>query len=180
MQKEFYVEQLVKRKKTAKNYLIRVLAIAVAVALAATSWLISPQYCYIITAVAVVAAYFLYKAQNVEYEYTFFNGDFVVYRIIDQRKRTKLLSTNMAKVQVMAPCMPAYDHIRERFSFVRTVDYSESASASCRWFVVFSGSDTGKTVCAILQPSDRMYEAFSAYLKDKIRTEHGTTQVSQS
>lgn len=165
---DVFVEQLVKHKLRPKNILIKVLAIVVAVIITLTIWLIVPTYSYIIFTAAVLLAYVVFRSQDYEFEYIFTNGDLDVDRIVSQRRRKRVMSTDCRSINVMAPYTPENEHLTKKYDIVRTVDYSSAPKAEGRWFFIFTGG-SGAQVMVIFEPGKRLLEAMKHELKDKVK-----------
>lgn len=165
---DVFVEQLVKHKLRLKNIVIKILAILLGVVVTLTAWLITPTYSYILFTAAWILAYFIFRSQDYEFEYTFTNGEIDVDRIVAQRQRKRVLSTNCRAIDLMAPYDEAHKHLADNYVLVRTVDYSSSPKAEGRWFFIFTGT-SGVKVMVIIEPTRRMLEAFLGELKDKVR-----------
>ena len=168
MYNDVFVEQLVKHKLRPKNILIKVLAIVVAVIITLTIWLIVPTYSYIIFTAAVLLAYVVFRSQDYEFEYIFTNGDLDVDRIVSQRRRKRVMSTDCRSINVMAPYTPENEYLTKKYDIVRTVDYSSSPKAEGRWFFIFTGG-SGAQVMVIFEPGKRLLEAMKHELKDKVK-----------
>lgn len=165
---DVFVEQLVKHKPRFRNIAIKVLAILFGLAITLTAWLITPTYSYILFTAAWILAYIIFKTQDYEFEYAFTNGDLDVDRIVAQRKRKRILSTNCQAIQLMAPCDEQHAHLADNYVLARTVDYTSAKNAPGCWYFVFKGT-SGAMVKVLFEPSARLLEAMKAALKDKVR-----------
>lgn len=165
---DVFVEQLVKHRLRLRNILIKVLAILFALFITATAWLISPTYSYIIFTAAVLLAYLIFRSQDYEFEYTYTNGELDVDRIVAQRRRKRVMSTNCRCIDVMAPYTQENEHLRKAYKVIRTVDYSSSPKSESRWFFVFTGT-SGAQVMVIFEPGARLLDAMKDELKDKVK-----------
>lgn len=99
--KEFLTEQLVKKRQTAKDMLIKVLLIVVTiiVALFTLGYWFGP-----ILLVAIIALdVFVFNRLKVEYEYTYFTGDLDIDKIFNMQSRKRMLSTNVKDIEILAP-----------------------------------------------------------------------------
>ena len=165
---DVFVEQLVKHKLRFKNIAIKALAILFGIVITLTAWLISPTYSYIIFTAAWILAYLIFRTQDYEFEYTFTNGDLDVDRIVAQRRRKRILSTNCRSIDLLAPCDEAHLHLADNYVLARTVDYTSSKNAPGRWFFVFTGT-SGVKVRVFFEPGKRLLEAMKHELKDKVK-----------
>ena len=103
------VECLVPRKKTIGSYLARFLVFLFDAILLAISFVIFIYFTsyYAINLVflgmGIFATWLVMRNTNVEYEYSFFEGDFTVDKIINKSKRKRLKRVKFSKMDVMAP-----------------------------------------------------------------------------
>lgn len=164
---DVFVEQLVKHKLRFKNILIKVLSILFGIFITLTAWLISATYSYIIFTAAWLLVYAIFRSQDYEFEYIFTNGDLDVDRIVAQRRRKRVMSTDCRSIVVMAPCDEAHEYLTKEHEIVRTVDYTSSPTSENRWFFIFVGA-SGAKVKVIFEPGKRLFEAMQSELKDKV------------
>ena len=167
MYQDVFVEQLVKHRLRLRNLLIKILAILFGLVITLTAWLISPTYSYIIFTAAWILAYIVFKTQDYEFEYAFTNGDLDVDRIVAQRKRKRVLSTDCKSIVLMAPCDEAHLALAREHQLVRTVDYASSKNAPGRWFFIFVGQ-SGVKVMAIIEPCEKLLTAMKNELQEKV------------
>ena len=104
---DIFVEQLVKKQKTGKDYL-RIVACLVGVfaALFAMTFGMAIQgigfIIFVVCCALIYAMYLLITATNMEYEYCFTNGSLDVDKVINRRSRKRMLSLNTRKIEIMA------------------------------------------------------------------------------
>lgn len=103
------VECLVKRKLTVKAYAARC-AIICADALALIAILailvFIPAFIaldLVIMVLAVVFTYLVFRNTDVEYEYSFFDGELAIDKVMHKMTRKKLRRFNMSKLDLIAP-----------------------------------------------------------------------------
>lgn len=165
-----FVEELVVRRPTVFSTLIRVALVIVGVLFVMFGFLVIPYVFPLCLAIVCVLIWFLFRAQYVEYEYAFTNGDLDIDRIAGKRHRKQLLSIHESKIRVMAPYEAEYEGEVRGYQVSRKLDVSESARAAGRWFVIYEPyeNDYGFLV---FQPSERMRTAMKKYLKDRMKGE---------
>lgn len=98
---EFLTEQLVKKRQTAKDVLLKALLVVVTViiALFTLGYWFGP-----ILLVAVIALdVFVFNRLKVEYEYTYFSGDLDIDKIFNMQSRKKVLSVKVKDIEIIAP-----------------------------------------------------------------------------
>lgn len=98
---EFYTEQLVKQNATLAASLKKaglVLATIITVYLA----FLSP-FMLVLPIIMIVVDYFVFKRMDLEYEYTYYNGDLDIDRIKGKQTRKRMLEINVKDIEVLAP-----------------------------------------------------------------------------
>ncbi len=99
--KDFYVEQLVKRKNTKRTVFFIVLLLGGA---ALTIPLVITSIFFIFAPVLLVlVAILFFKMTDVEYEYIYFNGNIDIDKIMAKQFRKHLVSAAFHEVEVVAP-----------------------------------------------------------------------------
>lgn len=106
---EAVVECLVKRKLTVKAYAARcaIICVDVLAFLGAVAILVFvPAFIafdLVIAVLAVVFTYLVFRNTDVEYEYSFFDGELAIDKVMHKQTRKKLRRFNMSKMDLMAP-----------------------------------------------------------------------------
>ena len=148
---DFYVEHLVKKKLTWKNYAL----IAFLVLLTAFSFvLINIHIAFIvITLVLIGLTAFSYFCMNVEYEYFYMNGIFEIDRIEHRQKRRRVFEMRFDELEVLVP-EGAFQV--QPYRSVRIKDYSSRDKAAKRYEMVIG--QYGRKRRIVLEPSELMLE----------------------
>lgn len=103
------VECLVPRKKTVGVYIGRFLVFLFDVILLAVSLVIFVYFTsyyavnLVLLGIGIFATWLVIRNTNIEYEYSFFEGDFAVDKIINKSKRKRLKRANFSKMDIVAP-----------------------------------------------------------------------------
>lgn len=99
--KDFYMEQLVKRKNTKRTvFFIILLLIAAGITLP----LIMTSIFFIFAPIfLVLVAIAFFKMTDVEYEYIYFNGNIDIDKIMAKQFRKHLVSAKFQEIEVIAP-----------------------------------------------------------------------------
>lgn len=163
-----FVEELVVRRPTVWTVLVRVGLVLVGVLFTMFGFLIIPYVFPLCLAIVCVLIYFLFRAQYVEYEYAFTNGDLDVDRIAGKRFRKRLVSIPESQIRVMAPYQAEYEPEVRGYQVSRKLDVSPSPRAAGRWFLIYEPyeNDFGFLV---FQPTEKMQSAMKKYLKDRLK-----------
>ena len=103
------VECLVERKPTAFSKVFKAVAIIVdviSIALAIMITLFVPGYFILVCVLAGIGwlvTWIAYKYGNIEYEYSYFDGEFTVDKIMNKSKRKRVKRFDFTKVDRVAP-----------------------------------------------------------------------------
>jgi hypothetical protein len=153
---DLYLEELVKRRKSSKDMVLRALLMAVTavvVALALLTW----NLIIIVVAIAIcVADIFLFPRFNVEWEYQYVNGELDIDRILNKAKRKRVDSFEIASAEIIAP---ASSHRLDYYSNnakLQIKDYSSNNPENIRAaFAMIIPTENGMTKI-IFEPSEKM------------------------
>ena len=160
-----FAEQLIKKNKTAKDYVLLagmwLLTFAVVVvliygslALTAQRGNTTPTALAILLSVGAFALAFRLSGNfNVEYEYSVFEGELMIDKIVAKRKRTRVVQVAAKRIEQLSP-IAARDE--ETGKFDREVIAAPS-KAEATWFVTYSGKKNGRTL-VLLAPSEELFE----------------------
>ena len=152
-----FCEQIVQKKKGAKEWAIITAVIVGGLALLFLGFLMN---LLIIALVAVgYGGWWLITTQNVEYEYCVTNGDIDVDQITARRKRKRLVSVAGRKIESLLPFDPA----APMGKYQRTVVVAPSLQESGLWCFTYHSKKNGHTF-VVFQPDERVLQAFYAGL----------------
>ena len=96
-----FVEQLVKRRATLETALKK--AALVSVTLFAAFMALAFPIFLLVTIGLIILDSFLFKRMNLEFEYSYFNGELDVDKIFNRSSRKRVFSTDIKKMEVLAP-----------------------------------------------------------------------------
>ena len=134
---DIFAEQLVKRKKKPSEQFLKYALTALVVVFALGGLFLAGFLVYLALALAV-ACYFIFPRFNVEYEYSYVNGEFDVDVIYSMQKRKKKEVFNLQDVDCIAlygnPALAAYQ------TGYTITDYS-AFDASKPPYVIVKGSE---------------------------------------
>ena len=152
-----FCEQIVQKKKGAKEWAIIILVVLGALLLIFGAFLIN----LLIVALLAVGygAWWLITTRNVEYEYCVTNGDIDVDKIVARRKRTRLVSVSGRKIRALAP----YDPAKPLGKFQRTVLVAPSLDMEGLWYFTYHSKKNGNTL-VVFQPNERVLRQLYAGL----------------
>ena len=124
---DLYTEEIVKKEKTGKDILIKVL-LAAGTLLSICSLMVLGWISLILIAVFGVADYFIIPSLDLEYEYLYVNGEIDIDKIMSRKKRKRMFSGDVSSLELLAPTQShELDHYRSR-SDIKKSDFSSGRS----------------------------------------------------
>lgn len=100
--KDVYMEQLVKRRSEPKYAFIKGVCVLLIVVVAGLSFFISPLLLFVAFFLGL-GSYYLFQTFDVEYEYTYVNGQLDIDKILGKARRKKLVTLQMEQLEMLAP-----------------------------------------------------------------------------
>ena len=158
-----FVEQIVLKKKDAKQITVMVCAAILAAALMGVVIFFAPLLYIFVPILLFGIGYGLWwvlTSQNVEYEYCITNGDVDIDQIVARSRRKRIVSVNGKKIESAGKYDPAAWQNRQIDRFVMAAP-SEQADG-LRYFT-YRSKKRGFTL-VVFQPDERVAEAFYKFL----------------
>ena len=155
-----FVEQLIRKKKTVKEWVVLVLiwlaAFVLSVGLLWTALAIAPQM-MLVAAVVVCGlcwgAIWLSGTQTVEYEYSVFEGELAIDKIVGKRRRTRVVQVAPAKIEQLTPVAAKGG---ETAKFDRVLVAAPGA-AEATWYVTYHSKKNGHTM-VLFAPNEDVWQ----------------------
>lgn len=145
-----FCEQIVKKKKGAKEWAVILLTLVVGLGLVLASLRFAEIF--IIVAVGVgYGAWWLISAQSSEFEYCVTNGSIDVDRIIARRKRVRMVSVSGHKLETLRPLDPS--DLNKKYD--RRVMVAPSMQEEGLWTFTYRSKRNGYTL-VVFQPDQRV------------------------
>lgn len=148
---EFYVEHLIKRNKTWKDYVIKVGIMLLAI-LSLLLVKIHPAFLFLTLALVIVCVIVFFNL-NVEYEYFYMNGSLEIDRIASKKRRKRLFEMRIYDLDVIAP---EGAHEIQPYRSVKKVDYSSRDKNTKKYVMVVTQGKMKRKL--ILEPNELMLE----------------------
>ena len=160
-----FVEQLIRKKKTGKDFagivgvwagafLLTVVMVYIGlVYLEQTKTSAFLALAILLSVGAFWLAFRLAGHFTVEYEYSAFEGELTVDRIVAKRKRTRVVQVAAKKIEQLSPIEARAE---ETGHFDRVLMAAPS-EAEATWFVTYSGKRNGRTM-VLFAPSEKFFE----------------------
>jgi hypothetical protein len=166
---DVFVEQIIEQRQSV-NIIMKKFGIILAALLISAVFLffgVLRMFFPFIFAASLYGAVVLVRMQNLEFEYSFTNGDLDVDRIIGRRSRKKELTVAVRSFEIMAPMTEEFRREYESQAIGKTVDASSSPKSESRWFAKYR-DEVGTTVLLIFEPNERVVEAIRKFIPRKI------------
>ena len=167
------VECLVKRKLTVKAYIGRCLVAALGsfflcmtAVLALNAPVLLPFVLLFDLAVGF-GIYFVFRNTNVEFEYSFFNGELTVDKIMNRAVRKRLNVFNFAQLDFMAPAESNRFDNCEISTKVSQYDYSTHDYTGGKYIAKFN-SDQGQATYLMISPNEELISVLKKLYSRKI------------
>jgi hypothetical protein len=167
---DVFVEQLIERQQDFKTSMKK-LGIVFAALLVSAIFLVIGMLRFLFPAVFALSMYGAFrfvKDQNLEFEYSFTNGELDIDKIMGRRRRKRELSVHVRKFEIMAPMNEKFRNEYETQNIIRTVDVSTSPKSDSRWFARYR-DDAGTTTLLIFEPNERLINAIRKFIPSKIK-----------
>lgn len=150
---DFYTEQLIKKKTTGKDIMIKVGMIALTV-LSALVVFIFPMGIILPVALIVIDV-FVFRGLNLEYEYLFVNGDLDIDKIMNKSKRKRVFSMNVADMEVLAPVNAGE---LMQFQRAKVSDYTSNTGNAGVYAMVVLEKGVHRKI--LFEPNEEIVEGF--------------------
>lgn len=164
---DVFHEQLVKRVGNSKNIMVKALTIVACIIVLFIALSIEVLALFIIPIIIaeVVVVVFIFRRQNIEFEYIVTNSELDIDKVINMSKRKHLFTID-AKSIVSMTKYENIDRIPQFKSTEKTVDASSGVHDENTQ--AFIANVKGKTTTIIFDPNEDIYKALKIYLRGKI------------
>ena len=162
---DVFIERMVIRKPSLRSRLIQLipwLAVPILV-FVALYFLLDLSIALMVLLGGSFGAWQIFIRQYVEFEYILTNGELDVDRIAARRTRRRLLTVDSRHMEILAPCIPAYNREMNGTNIEKRVDASSSPQSDNRYFAIFRGKDSKRTIL-FFEPDQKMLNAFRAFV----------------
>lgn len=160
--RDFMTEQLVKRKTTGKDIFIKASLITLTVL--SGLLMLQSMIATIVFMILVFVDMYLLKRLDVEYEYTYFDGNLDVAKIMKKQLRKELFSTDIKEdMEIIAPTgSPAV----EQYKVDKVLDYSTLYKENKTYTMVTLHK--GQKVKMIFEPNEKMLNSMRDVVPRKV------------
>jgi len=162
---DVFVEQIIERKQDFRTSVKKMLLILAAIVVS-TIFLIVGAIRFIFPGVFALSMYLAIRAAkklNIEYEYSFTNGELDIDKIMGRRSRRRELSFHVRSIILLATFTEENYKDFESRNFATTLDASSSPKSESRWFAVYRDI-AGNESLLIFEPNERLLSAMEKYI----------------
>ena len=158
---DVFKEQIIKRKPSTKDGLIRVGLIIAVFLIMMIAFIIIPAFAPFIALAAGFGAWYLMSFLKVEYEYAFTDGELDIDAIYNRSRRKRVFSARVNDFEIMA-------HIDDKMRIAEfqnaqeTHDYSSGVVSENTY--AFMLNYRGKRTKIIIEPNEVMLKALATVL----------------
>lgn len=165
---DIFIEKIVARKKTGEDHFITAgLAIGGIILILIILNLPFLQGIAPLFVLGVIyGIYYVAKSRNIEFEYAVTNGELDIDKIIAQRKRKRIFSSNCKEFEIVARTKSIHynDEVKRIAKRIEAVSTMESENV---YFAVVSYE--GQKTVVFFEPNQRMLDAFKMYIPRKVQ-----------
>lgn len=164
---DLYLEEMVKRRWTAKDKAIRMILMVLTVLLIIGAFFV--HYILVFPAIAIcVADIFIFPRFNVEWEYQYVNGELDVDRIINKAKRKRKGSFDLDNVEILAPASSHRLDYYNNNQQMKDFNYTSNDPDRVKMVYAMIVSDEGTLKRIFFEPSAQMIRDMRARAPRKV------------
>ncbi|HIS50728.1 MAG TPA: hypothetical protein IAA80_09520 [Candidatus Gallacutalibacter pullistercoris] len=168
---DIFTEQIVKRKLTGKDWLISLgLVLAASILIYVSIFILLPltglpMIPLIVILGSIYGVYWLISSRNLEYEYSVTNGDLTVDKIINKRRRKRMVSFDVRDAEEIGK----YDATKlAQRQFDKTLMAAEDETAENTWYIMARTPKYGRMVL-VFTPNEKVLDGIKAGLPRQMR-----------
>lgn len=157
---DVFVEQIIKKRFSWKDYLIFFGVLILGLLLILASAILVPSFLLFVAAGACFGGYWLVSSRNLEFEYSCTNGDLTIDKIINRRKRKRVISLDLKNVEEIGK-YDAAKHAQKNYAKRIFATITEDGREG--WFLHLRHPQFGDTLL-VFNPNERVIAAMKPFL----------------
>jgi len=170
---DVFVEWLVKRRKSGKEWGMILGAVALSVVLLYISFQLAimlniPMIPYFLFFACCYGIYWVWAQLDLEFEYSFTNGDITVDKIINKKKRKRVISFDAKNVEEIGEVKDAAAAAKLCAGKTNVHRAAETADGVGGWYIVYSRDGAGKSLL-LFSPNEKFIKAMKPFLPVRVR-----------
>lgn len=158
---DFYTEQLVKKKTTGSSIMIKVLMILLTIVSFAVILFI--PFGIILPVIMITVDVFVFRGQNLEFEYLYVNGDLDIDKIMGKVKRKRVFSAAISDLEILAPS--GSEEVK-RIQVTKTLNFSSFDSEKKTYDLIVQ--QNGQKIKVIFEPNDIILNGYKMLAPRKV------------
>jgi len=112
--------------------------------------------------------FWLISTRNIEFEYSLTNNEMDIDKIINRRRRKRIVTVNARKMDMLAPTTsPEYQRESNSATIARTYNCASGNPGSRTYFATFYDRD-GLKCLLLFEPNEKMIDGFRRYARNKV------------
>jgi len=168
---DVFVEQIIRRKLNGKDFAISIgisLAGAIVLFLCLTFGMTYlGAMAFLLMIGAVYGVYWVIMSRNLEFEYSVTNGDLTIDKIVNRKKRKRIISFDVKNAEEIGK----YDETRlQHKNFEKKYFTGVHEDGRDSWYITCRSAKTGY-VLVVFDPEERVLEAIKPFLPRQLRFE---------
>ena len=162
------IEQIIKVNQPNSAKVFKAIMIIMC---AVSAFLVTQLYAIgvLLLAAMVVFTVIMFKVYNAEYEYSLVESELTVDKIMSKSMRKRCGVYNISKAEVIAP-INSQQALRMEHKKLKTINYSANAGDE-GVYVAYVMNNSNEMVKLLIQPDDKMKEAFRSIISGNFYTE---------
>lgn len=166
---DFFTETIIKQKKSPMVYLatlgmILATLIVWVFSLALMSIPALSSLVGILDVGIVYLSYYVISGFNIEYEYIATNTDLDIDKIVNKRKRKRIISLRLSDIDILAPV----ENARENSGQTKIINAAKSKNDPDAYYIITSKN--GQKTKIIFNPNEKMIENAKRFYPERVIT----------
>lgn len=168
---DVFVEYLIKRRRTASDWALQIGAVVLAIVVVWLSFYAAimlniPMIPYFVIIGVIYGLYRIWMMFNLEFEYSFTNGDITVDKIIAKRKRKRVVSFDAKNILEMKEV--GTNTVSTGNGIANVYRAGEFKNGAGGWYILFSRDGANRNVL-LFSPNEKVLTAMKPFLPVKVR-----------
>jgi hypothetical protein len=160
---DIFVEQIVKKKFGTKDYLVFPATAFGGVILVLLS-LLAPAFSLLVLIGVCFAAYYIITSRNLEFEYSVTNGDITIDKIINRRKRKRVISADAHEIEEMGKFRPDLLKNKSGYTHFFTSEYDDGRES---WYFCAHSTKKGN-ILVVFNPEEKVLNAIKPFMPRQV------------
>lgn len=161
---DIFVEQIVKKKFGAKDYALSFLTVFGGLVILFLCVAFLPQALFLALVGVCFGAYVVITSRNLEFEYSVTNGDLTIDKIINRRKRKRVISLDLHNVEEMGKYSVEAHKAK---TYAKRYVAAGTDDGQGGWFLNVRQPQTG-SVLVVFDPEEKVLNAVKPFLPRQV------------